>query len=150
MGICPICLEPSQRPWKSPCGHTYCQLCIVEWVHRRHHSCPICRANLTPTMITSDDTRFLSFAWVNPFEFAPKSFALVHFLLWCINTTFFYYLRPRSSIVVLTMDGFLLTASLSTMGQILCFLVLNLIHEWSTLRRKLHARSTAVAPIPTL
>ncbi|WBW74967.1 ubiquitin-protein ligase E3 Dbl5 [Schizosaccharomyces osmophilus] len=39
---CPICTETLQRPFTTPCGHTYCYECLKSWL-KASKSCPTCR-----------------------------------------------------------------------------------------------------------
>ncbi|XP_052076259.1 tripartite motif-containing protein 45-like [Mytilus californianus] len=59
---CPICLEKLKSPQSLPCLHTFCELCIGEFIlsteRRTGHKllsyhCPVCRSVVTPT--TSDN-----------------------------------------------------------------------------------------------
>ncbi|EQC36173.1 hypothetical protein SDRG_06286 [Saprolegnia diclina VS20] len=155
MLTCPICLEPGTAAWTSPCGHAYCYACIAEWVRRRQPSCPICRARLPPSALSPPAVRshrfppFFALTWVNPMVVRQPAFAALHVVLACVAMVFFHTLRPATAVTTLVLDGLLLTTSLSTMGQILVYLVCNVSHEWSALQHKLERRqSAAVAPLP--
>lgn len=43
--VCAICLDVLNRPYSDPCGHSFCQACIFEWVNE-HNFCPISRRRL--------------------------------------------------------------------------------------------------------
>ena len=45
---CPICLGIVVKATQSPCGHTFCQICIHQYL-RKPNSCPVCRANIDVT-----------------------------------------------------------------------------------------------------
>ncbi|MEQ2167162.1 E3 ubiquitin-protein ligase LNX [Goodea atripinnis] len=47
--ICHICLQPLIRPLDTPCGHTYCQECLTNFLLESDF-CPVCR---TPLMLQS-------------------------------------------------------------------------------------------------
>ncbi|EPX71784.1 ubiquitin-protein ligase E3 [Schizosaccharomyces octosporus yFS286] len=42
---CPICTETLQRPFTTPCGHTYCYECLKNWL-KTSKSCPTCRQKI--------------------------------------------------------------------------------------------------------
>ena len=52
---CGICLEDSKDPLNLPCGHSFCDACLVEWRSRyrvkeeMRRKCPICRAKIPPS-----------------------------------------------------------------------------------------------------
>ncbi|CAC5391473.1 unnamed protein product [Mytilus coruscus] len=55
---CPICLEKLKSPKSLPCSHSFCEVCIGEFIlsteSRAGHTlssypCPVCRAVVTPT-----------------------------------------------------------------------------------------------------
>ncbi|XP_071128230.1 tripartite motif-containing protein 59-like [Mytilus edulis] len=55
---CPICLEKLKSPKRLPCSHSFCEVCIGEFIlsteHRTGHKpssypCPVCRSVVTPT-----------------------------------------------------------------------------------------------------
>lgn len=39
---CPICMTTDDECVTTPCGHSYCRKCIVQWMHRKVR-CPLCR-----------------------------------------------------------------------------------------------------------
>lgn len=41
--ICLDCYKQSQSICGLPCGHNYHNECIIEWLIRGNHCCPICR-----------------------------------------------------------------------------------------------------------
>uniref|UniRef100_H2UMZ6 Ligand of numb-protein X 1 n=1 Tax=Takifugu rubripes TaxID=31033 RepID=H2UMZ6_TAKRU len=43
--VCHICLQPLIRPLDTPCGHTYCQECLTNFLLESDF-CPVCRAPL--------------------------------------------------------------------------------------------------------
>ncbi|XP_057696840.1 E3 ubiquitin-protein ligase LNX isoform X2 [Corythoichthys intestinalis] len=43
--MCHICLQPLIRPLDTPCGHTYCQECLTNFLLESDF-CPVCRASL--------------------------------------------------------------------------------------------------------
>uniref|UniRef100_H3BYY4 Ligand of numb-protein X 1 n=1 Tax=Tetraodon nigroviridis TaxID=99883 RepID=H3BYY4_TETNG len=47
--VCHICLQPLIRPLDTPCGHTYCQECLTNFLLESDF-CPVCR---TPLMLQS-------------------------------------------------------------------------------------------------
>ncbi|OQR87584.1 hypothetical protein ACHHYP_20365 [Achlya hypogyna] len=91
---------------------------------------------------------FASLTWFNPCAVRRDVLIALHVLLASMSVLLFHRLRPDSAPPVLLVDGILLTVSISTMGQILVFLVINMLQEYSLLRRKLALRSAAVAPLP--
>ena len=55
---CPICLDKLNKfnKAKMPCGHYFHTDCILDWVDKCKNckmSCPVCRLNLTWTLIKS-------------------------------------------------------------------------------------------------
>ncbi|CAD8183172.1 unnamed protein product [Paramecium octaurelia] len=50
---CTICSAVFEQPTRLKCGHTYCKLCIVQWL-RDHQNCPECRANTKEKDFQSD------------------------------------------------------------------------------------------------
>ncbi|KDO23051.1 hypothetical protein SPRG_11898 [Saprolegnia parasitica CBS 223.65] len=141
---CPICLEPATAAWTSPCGHAYCYACIAEWVRRRQHTCPICRARLPPSTLSPPPRPALfALTWVNPTGVRQPAFVALHLALACLAMVFFHTLRPATAPTTLVLDGLLLTTSLSTMGQILLYLVCNVSREWGALQHKLELRQSA-------
>ncbi|XP_076071971.1 uncharacterized protein LOC143043652 [Mytilus galloprovincialis] len=55
---CPICLEKLKSPKSLPCSHSFCEVCIGEFIlsteRRTGHKlssypCPVCRSDVTPT-----------------------------------------------------------------------------------------------------
>jgi hypothetical protein len=47
---CLICNEPFEKPTCTPCDHTFCLLCIDQWLRKNtdeNRSCPICRYSLS-------------------------------------------------------------------------------------------------------
>ncbi|EIM80472.1 uncharacterized protein STEHIDRAFT_45110, partial [Stereum hirsutum FP-91666 SS1] len=69
MSNCPICLDTYKSPVSLPCGHVFCQQCIVLTVQSpnaacsTHRSCPTCRR---PFPIASLDPQFIP-AHLRPF-----------------------------------------------------------------------------------
>lgn len=45
MSKCPICYENTVN-MTTPCGHSYCTICISTWREFGHNTCPDCRTNL--------------------------------------------------------------------------------------------------------
>ena len=53
MVACSICLEArASIPVRTACGHTFCSLCIRQWLQRTR-TCPLCRATSTPLTMTT-------------------------------------------------------------------------------------------------
>lgn len=47
---CSICLGIYNEPTSLACSHTFCKMCIEQWVKEyRKTQCPVCNANLQPT-----------------------------------------------------------------------------------------------------
>jgi hypothetical protein len=44
--MCVICSEPFKNPVCTPCDHTFCRHCIIQWIENEDFSCPICRKAL--------------------------------------------------------------------------------------------------------
>lgn len=44
--ICDICYCPMEKPIILTCTHSYCSGCIIDWMKRRGHVCPMCRAQI--------------------------------------------------------------------------------------------------------
>lgn len=49
---CPICQESPRDPLQLDCGHTFCDLCIAEWLEREQ-TCPMCRVTVRKDHIKS-------------------------------------------------------------------------------------------------
>lgn len=46
--LCPIGQVFMRRPFKTPCGHIFEEVCILDWLRRdSHSSCPMDRRNVT-------------------------------------------------------------------------------------------------------
>ena len=43
---CSICLESYKLPYKLPCGHEYCYLCIKQSIESYITTCPLCRTDI--------------------------------------------------------------------------------------------------------
>ena len=46
---CLICNEPFEQATSTPCDHTFCRLCIEQWLHKctdGNQTCPVCRHSL--------------------------------------------------------------------------------------------------------
>jgi hypothetical protein len=43
---CSICSDPFEKPYMSPCDHTFCYKCIEQWINI-NKSCPTCRYRLS-------------------------------------------------------------------------------------------------------
>uniref|UniRef100_A0A3B4ADQ0 RING-type domain-containing protein n=1 Tax=Periophthalmus magnuspinnatus TaxID=409849 RepID=A0A3B4ADQ0_9GOBI len=43
--LCPICLEVFTDPVTTPCGHSFCQVCITQHWNSRKYNCPLCKKN---------------------------------------------------------------------------------------------------------
>lgn len=60
--ICPICSDSSKHPCILPCNHTFCYLCIKQYVnvalkqHEIMFSCPICRASTNRNVLYDRST----------------------------------------------------------------------------------------------
>lgn len=48
--LCPICFSPIQNCYMTPCGHHFCEGCIMECVNRKH-VCPCCNADATKAQL---------------------------------------------------------------------------------------------------
>ena len=45
---CPICLDKlTGNKAKLPCGHYFHTNCILDWINKKHMTCPVCRIKLT-------------------------------------------------------------------------------------------------------
>lgn len=49
---CPICLQPTQRPYKLSCSYAYCTPCISHWISRSNECCPTRRRSIDRTTLT--------------------------------------------------------------------------------------------------
>ncbi|VDI03600.1 Hypothetical predicted protein [Mytilus galloprovincialis] len=65
---CPICLETLKSPRSLPCLHSFCEICIGEFIlsteRRSGHKlssypCPVCRTVVTPTNPDSDTSQWV-------------------------------------------------------------------------------------------
>ena len=50
---CPICCETMTAPLVTPCGHTFCHGCVMQWVARKK-TCPLCNAGITASTLTKN------------------------------------------------------------------------------------------------
>ena len=47
---CVICFELFTEQYKLPCNHTFCDMCIIQWLFQcQQNSCPICKNNVFKT-----------------------------------------------------------------------------------------------------
>lgn len=57
--MCPICYEYKSNLFETPCNHTFCEDCIMEWLEpmededNDHETCPTCRSALNSTLLRS-------------------------------------------------------------------------------------------------
>ncbi|VDM31310.1 unnamed protein product [Hydatigera taeniaeformis] len=51
--ICAICSEVFKKPYRAPCGHSYCYFCISKWLQTAKH-CPVDRKPLTMSRMHHD------------------------------------------------------------------------------------------------
>ncbi|CAF1154576.1 unnamed protein product [Adineta ricciae] len=56
--ICSLCMSPFQIPTSGKCDHTFCKLCIEQWIDRQP-TCPICRIRLYRTGLQQISTRIV-------------------------------------------------------------------------------------------
>lgn len=52
--FCPICLEVFTSPMRTPCGHTFCLMCIENWVTIGKRECPICKHHVSSRKLEKD------------------------------------------------------------------------------------------------
>ncbi|KAL0189258.1 hypothetical protein M9458_016357, partial [Cirrhinus mrigala] len=58
---CFICLEVSNDPMMTPCGHNFCKACLKEcWESSHDNTCPCCKENLTKRVDLGDIEQLLS------------------------------------------------------------------------------------------
>ncbi|CAC5379135.1 unnamed protein product [Mytilus coruscus] len=66
---CSICLEKLKSPKSLPCLHTFCELCIGEFIlsterragHKlKSYPCPVCRSVITPTKFDDETSQWAS------------------------------------------------------------------------------------------
>jgi hypothetical protein len=50
---CPICFNPITSCFMTPCGHNFCEGCIVECINRKH-VCPCCNHEVTKTQLVKN------------------------------------------------------------------------------------------------
>ena len=50
---CPICIGLLRRPKRAPCGHSFCSLCIENWL-KINKTCPQDRSTLTSNLLHND------------------------------------------------------------------------------------------------
>ncbi|UJR29398.1 hypothetical protein I4U23_010610 [Adineta vaga] len=50
--ICSICQSPFQNPCCTPCGDTFCNTCITDWIQASNNSCPLCRCIISINTLT--------------------------------------------------------------------------------------------------
>jgi len=50
---CPVCMNRLSATHMTPCGHRYCEKCIVEWINLRHR-CPCCNSPVEKTQLIKD------------------------------------------------------------------------------------------------
>ena len=52
---CSICLTLLQRPHViDPCGHTFCQACLIRWSQAQGRNCPNCRGAIIGTNLKTE------------------------------------------------------------------------------------------------
>jgi len=56
---CTICRKPFQHPVTTPCDHSYCHECILNWLNQGHLSCPICQQTLSSNNLIPITTRLV-------------------------------------------------------------------------------------------
>ncbi len=42
---CPVCFDNPHTPVTLDCHHTFCEVCILEWLEKEQ-TCPVCRAKV--------------------------------------------------------------------------------------------------------
>lgn len=50
---CIICLGIFEKPVQGPCGHVFCQACIMKWILPDKLTCPMCRALVLESHLVS-------------------------------------------------------------------------------------------------
>jgi len=54
---CSICFDAFTSPVVLPCGHSFCEHCIMQWLFR-DATCPVCRQPAVPLEIVSETGTF--------------------------------------------------------------------------------------------
>ena len=45
--ICCSAFKPRRRVRRLPCGHMFCNKCIIKWVSKESATCPVCRCDIS-------------------------------------------------------------------------------------------------------
>ena len=64
---CRICTRLMHEPYVTNCGHTFCYSCLSQWFvnHKRHKTCPGCRAEVRQMPVPDFTVRSLRFRiWI--------------------------------------------------------------------------------------